>query len=545
MRVGLAQINTSVGDLPGNAQLIKQAASQAVEAGCDLLVTPELALTGYPPQDLLFKHHFVSQQLEQLSHLATTLPIPTLVGFVDRDRDDHDRLYNAAALISAGGIKQVVHKTLLPTYDVFDEWRYFKPGEGNQPVELMGVRLGITICEDLWDAEYSNKVVPALVRQGAQLIINLSSSPFHLRKGEQRVALLRRHALENSVGLLYCNLVGAQDELIFDGDSLVVDAAGTLIARGTVWGEDLLIVETDNGFNISHVSGGNPPYEGEFPLGRTCELASALIVGIGDYFRKCGFSRAVVGLSGGIDSAVTAWLGRAALGAENVIGIAMPSRFNAPESTRDAQLLAEALGIEFHVLPIEESVEIAMRRYVSEFGNYSDNLTIENLQARERGKTLMEISNDRSALVLSTGNKTEYALGYTTLYGDMCGGLAVLGDVTKPLVYELGHWINAQAAHEVIPQYTLTRPPSAELRSGQVDPFDYDRISPLADLVIEEHLSRDELIACNYAPEEVDLVLRLVRISEYKRKQAAPDLRVTEKAFGMGRRMPIANAYRG
>ncbi|MDQ3023876.1 MAG: NAD+ synthase [bacterium] len=579
MRIALAQFNTTVGDIDGNARLIVDWAQRAADSGCDLVVTPELALTGYPPQDLLLKRHFVSRQLARLELLAGELPIPALVGFVDRHAQNAEWIYNAAALIADGSIKQVVHKTLLPTYDVFNELRYFKPASNNAPIQICGMLLGVTICEDLWDEGYSDKVVLSLKQQGAQLIINLSSSPFHLGKGATRIALLKRHAIQSDLPILYCNLVGAQDELIFDGDSLVMGTNGDLIARGKQFAENLVVVEVESAgtglaLSVSERSvgpvvrpgevdaplllefplqrkaergnedGGVPPLPREPDFGSSSELSGALILGIRDYFRKCGFTRAVIGLSGGIDSAVTAWLAATALDARNVIGVAMPSRYNAPESTRDAKLLAEALGMEFHVLPIERSIELAMQRYTAEFGAYNEQLTAENLQARERGKTLMEISNDRGALVLSTGNKTEYALGYTTLYGDMCGGLAVLGDVSKPQVYELGHWINAQAVRDVIPAYTLSRPPSAELRSGQVDPFEYDRISPLANLVVEEHLSRAELLARGYSAKEVDLVLGLVQISEYKRQQAPPILRVSEHAFGIGRRMPIANSYR-
>lgn len=532
MLIGLAQIDMTVGDLEGNADRILGMARQAAAAGCDLLVTPELALTGYPPQDLLFKRHFISAQLEVLERLAEALPVSALVGFVDREEGND--LHNAAALVTGGEVSAVVHKTLLPTYDVFDEWRYFKPAVENHPLPLGDARLGVTICEDIWDALYDRHVVPGLAAEGAGVIINMSSSPFHAGKLVQRLAVCRRHALKHGMPVLYCNAVGAQDELIFDGESFALGPDGRLAALAPKFAEDLLLVTLPAGAETAT----------EPDRRREEEVFAALCLGIRDYFRKCGFSRAVIGLSGGIDSAVTACLAAEALGAAQVIGVAMPSRYTAEMSNDDAAELAHNLGIEFHVMPIEDSVKLAMSRFATEFGGYRDTLTVENLQARERGKILMEISNDLNALVLSTGNKTEYALGYTTLYGDMCGGLAVIGDVSKPEVYSLARYYNTIKGSAVIPERTIERIPTAELREGQVDPFDYERISPLADAVIEEHLAPEELTARGYSEEEVARVMRLVRVSEYKRKQAPPVLRVTEKSFGIGRRMPIVNAYK-
>ena len=536
MRVGLGQINTTVGDLAGNVARIALYAQRALDAGCELFVAPELAFTGYPPQDLLFKRHFVTEQLDVLyNHLAPALPLPSLIGIVDRDVAG--RLYNGAAFVLGGLVRQVVHKTLLPTYDVFDELRYFTPAASNRPIEFADRRIGVTICEDIWDNMYDVKVVPQLVEQGAQSIVNLSCSPFHAGKRHTRIELCRRHAMTHSVPVLYCNGVGAQDELIFDGESLALDGRGRLIALGPQFAERLVIVD------CCPVRGAAPAVElPDYQYER--EVFGALCLGISDYFRKCGFQRAVIGLSGGVDSALVACLAASALGPQQVIGVAMPSRYSADESTRDARLLAERLGIEFHVMPIEASIELAVERFKGEFSEYRQGITVENLQARERGKILMEISNDRGALVLATGNKTEYALGYSTLYGDMCGGLAVIGDLSKPDVYALARDYNAWRGREIIPAYTLTRPPSAELREGQVDPFDYSRISPLVDALIEEHLSRDELIARGWREDEVDTVFRLVRVNEYKRRQAPPILRVTEKAFGIGRKMPIVNKYK-
>jgi NAD+ synthase (glutamine-hydrolysing) len=539
VRIGLGQINTTVGDLAGNAERILRFASQAAAAGCELFVTPELALCGYPPQDLLFKRHFISDQLDMLhQRLAPAVPLPTLLGFVDRDLAGH--LYNAAGLLFGGQLRQTVHKTLLPTYDVFDEQRYFTPAADNRPLELAGRRLGVTICEDIWDGPYHHKVVPQLAAHGAEVILNLSSSPFHAGKRRERIELLRRHSLSCGLPLLYCNGVGAQDELIFDGESIGMDGRGRLVALGPQFAERLVLVDCCT-LRAPDATGAAAVIVAEDQPER--EVFEALCLGVADYFRKCGFSRAVIGLSGGVDSALTACIAVEALGGNQVIGVAMPSRYSALESTRDAQQLAASLGIEFHAVPIEDSILVAKQRFMAHFGEYQHGVTAENLQARERGKLLMEVSNDRGALVLATGNKTEYALGYSTLYGDMCGGLAVIGDLSKPEVYALSRYYNARRGREIIPKYTLNRPPSAELRADQVDPFDYDRISPLVDLIVEDHLSRNDLLARSYHAEEIDLCFRLVRNNEYKRQQAPPILRVSRKAFGIGRRMPIANIY--
>lgn len=531
MRIALAQINTTVGDLAGNAAKILAAAGAAKEQGCALVVFPELATTGYPPQDLLFKKHFIDDQLAVLDQIAADAPLDMLVGFVDWQED---ALYNAAAYVTGGQVAGRIHKTLLPTYDVFDEWRYFKAGTANSPIEVDGTAIGVTICEDLWDEGYKDKVAPELARHGAKAIINLSSSPFHAGKLAVRLAIMQRHAKAHSCPVLYCNLVGAQDELIFDGQSMVIDAQGRLVGLARAFSEDLLVAELDN----------LPAQEVEVPeFDEPAEVFGALTLGVHDYFQKCGFARAVIGLSGGVDSSLVAAVAVEALGASQVIGVAMPSRFTSDMSSEDAEELARNLAIEFHVMPIEESVQLAVERFRGEFVKYERQITVENLQARERGKILMEISNDRNALVLSTGNKTEYALGYTTLYGDMCGGLAVIGDVSKPLVYALCRYFNAVRGEAAIPVRVLEREPSAELAANQVDPFDYERIGPLVDLVVENHKSTEQLLALGYAAEEISRVQRLVRLNEYKRKQAPPVLRVTEKAFGIGRRMPIVNHY--
>ncbi len=543
--ISLLQINTTVGDLEGNAEAIIAASKRVHTSGAQIAVTPELALTGYPPLDLLFKKHFVDKQLDLLiNKVATSVSIPCIIGFVDRDAQGD--LYNAAAVIENGCVKAVVRKTLLPTYDVFDELRYFKPAvtSDNEPVEICGIRFGITICEDIWDEDYGEKVVPRLVEAGIKAIINLSSSPFHCGKRELRLNVARRHAVTHRLPVLYCNLVGAQDELIFDGESFVMDGTGCIAAIGRQFKEDTVTIELQKrGSHVDIVRADNRSSAIVPPRCNESELFGALSLGVYDYFRKCGFTQAVIGLSGGIDSAVTACIAADALGAENVICVSMPSRYTSNISVDDARELAQNLATKFIVMAIENSIKLALERYKNVFGDYKQGITIENLQARERGKTLMEIANDLNAIVLATGNKTEYSLGYSTLYGDMCGGLAVIGDVSKPEVYALARFINSCAAREIIPLRTIERAPSAELRDNQVDPFDYDRISPLTDAVVEEHLSSAELVARGYSYDEVELVFRLVRLNEYKRRQAPPILRVTPKAFGIGRKMPIVNRY--
>lgn len=531
MLIAMAQLNATVGALAQNTTKILEAARCAQH--CGLLITPELAVTGYLPMDLVLKQHFIDAQREQVyGRLAAELEIPALVGFIDQDSAGH--LYNAAAYIAGGTVQQVVRKSLLPTYDVFDEWRYFRPGDNTEPLLIGDVPVGVTICEDIWDDEYEIKVVRRLADNGARLIVNLSSSPYRQGKQRRRTELCRKHALDTGLPLLYCNMVGGQDEIIFDGNSLAVDGRGRLIASGASFTEDLLIV---NPFSDNVELTDDREYDG------SAEIFQALKLGLSDYFTKSGFSRAVLGLSGGIDSALTACIAVEALGAENVMGLAMPSRFTADISNTDAQLLAENLGMDFHVLPIEDSVELAQTRYEGEFGPYKSGLTRENLQARERGKILMEIANDQKRLLLATGNKTEYALGYSTLYGDMCGGLAPIGDLSKPQVYEMSRWFNSWRGSEVIPSGSLTRAPSAELRADQEDPFDYNRTGPLVDAIVVEHCGRPELISRGFHDSEIDEAYRLIRLNEYKRWQAAPILRVTRKAFGSGRKMPLVNWF--
>ncbi|MCB1187038.1 NAD+ synthase [bacterium] len=533
MLIALSQLNATVGALEGNTEKIIDAARTAKARGAGLLVTPELMVTGYLPQDLVLKRHFISAQRDLVfGRLCMELALPALVGFIDNDENGH--LYNSAAYIADGRVQHIVRKSLLPTYDVFDEWRYFRPGENLEPLAIDGHRVAVTICEDIWDDEYEIKVVRQLASAGADMIVNLSSSPYRQGKQRRRIELCSKHARETGLPLLYCNMVGGQDELIFDGSSIVVDRRGRLIATGESFGEDMLMIDP---------FADNPELEDTREHDGSAEIFRALCLGISDYFGKTGFEKAVLGLSGGIDSALVACLAAEALGPQNVTGVAMPSRFTADMSNSDAELLARNLGMPFHVFPIEESVALAERRFTDAMGQYRSGLTRENLQSRERGKILMEISNDRGSLVLATGNKTEYALGYSTLYGDMCGALAPIGDLSKPQVYQLSRWYNQWKGREVIPQRSIDREPSAELRAGQVDPFEYERTGPLVDEIIVRQRSRSELQGLGYPADEIDEAFRLIRLNEYKRWQAAPILRVTRKAFGSGRKIPLVNGF--
>ncbi len=557
MRIAMAQIDPTVGDLEGNARLIRDIMEKAEALGSDLVVFPELAITGYPPLDLLHDKAFVAKNKEILKGLvaAASGPMAGIVGFVDSD--DRGRLYNGAAVFQKGKLIRVVHKTLLPTYDVFDEDRYFERGakEDVGPVKLkLGgrtVAVGVEICEDLWDERYDIKVTDLLAARGAELIVNISSSPFYVGKRFEREALLRERARKNKVPIFYINLVGGQDELVFDGQSLAVDARGRLIAVAKPFAPDLQITD------IELPGGTGRPVEAP-PHHREDEMFAALVLGIKDYFRKTGFEKALIGLSGGIDSSLTACLAVAALGPENVIGISMPSRVSSGHSRTDARKLAANLRIPLEEIPIapvvtsyRDILKDPLARIRRRFGvpaRRDDPVADENIQPRARGNCLMDISNrlkDLKALVITTGNKTELALGYCTLYGDMTGGLGALGDVGKLDVYRLAEHVNAKSEREVIPRRVIEKPPSPELKRNQVDPFDFDTVSPLVDEIVENRRSRRDLVALGYPAAIVDDILGRIRRAEYKRWQAAPCVKISRRAFGIGWRMPIVNKYRG
>jgi len=545
----MAQINSTVGDLNGNAQLILEYIRKAVESKVDLVAFPEMAMTGYPPLDLLppretrppggkrkpEQEDFVRLNKQYVYDLAKEVSqITAVVGFVDYDEVN---LFNAAAIISLGKVQSVVHKTLLPTYDVFDEHRYFTPALVNSPVriEVGGheLMLGTSVCEDIWDEEvgYGLKVVDALAQHGAKLVVNINASPFHQGIRETRLRILRRKAKALHVPIFYVNLVGGQDELVFDGESLAVDAEGRLIGIGKQFQEDLVIVNLEP----------SPP---EIPAPRPepePEMFNALVLGVRDYFRKTGFEHAFIGLSGGIDSGLVAVIATDALGKGNVTGVSMPSRYSSDHSKSDAYALATNLGIEFLTITIEPIFTAYLEQLKQPFKGRPADVAEENLQSRIRGTLLMALSNKFGGLVLATGNKTELALGYATLYGDMSGGLEVIGDVSKTEVYALARYYNQKSRGSIIPEGCFTKIPSAELKPDQFDPFDYAIVSPLADDIIENRLSRRELIAKGYDPKVVDDSLRRARLAEYKRRQAAPAIKITKKAFGLGWKMPIVN----
>lgn len=549
MRLALAQINTTVGDIAGNEVLIRDAYQRGTAAGADLVVCPELSLTGYPPRDLLLRESLVSANLDALQRLAaTTGDTGLLVGFVGRTSGGPGRsLTNSAALLAHGRVQAVRDKTLLPTYDVFDEDRYFEPAARNTPVEFRDRKLGITICEDLWNDEdfwsqrrYRPNPASELVTVGADLLINLSASPWHLGKERTRQAMLSSLAAKTRTPLIYCNLVGGNDELVFDGQSCAFDARGGLLAQGPAFDTDLIVLDVD--------AAGTEPWPGA-PDEQM--IYQALVLGTRDYLHKCGFRSAVLGLSGGIDSAVVACLAVAALGAENVRGLSLPSEFSSSGSLDDARDLARNLGIAYDVVPIQPPF-LAIKSQLSPlFAGRAEDTTEENLQARLRGVTLMAMSNKFGSLLLTTGNKSELAVGYCTLYGDMCGGLAVISDVPKTLVYRLARWINTDTrqrqGHVLIPESSLSKPPSAELRPNQTDQDSLPSYEVL-DAILEGYVVHarpvDQLIADGFDPATVRRIVRLIDGAEYKRRQSAPGLKVTTKAFGVGRRMPVAQKWR-
>ena len=537
MKVALAQINTTVGDLSGNCARILDHYRRGAAAGAALVLTPEMAITGYPPRDLLAKRRFVDDNLKALGDLAPHVgETGLLVGYVDINPHRPGKDYfNAVALMQHGKIIARRFKTLLPTYDVFDEDRYFQPAESNTPVRFADQQLGLTICEDIWNVlEPRYQRDPIAELGGVDTIYNMSASPFHLGKDSFRHELLQSIALKHRTPLVYCNLVGGNDELIFDGNSMVFDAAGKLIARGAAFREDLLLVDLDVPLSTLHS-----------PLSPVASLHDALVLGLRDYVQKCGFKSVVLGLSGGIDSAVTACLAVAALGPDNVMGVSMPSQFSSQGSIDDARQLAKNLGIRWEVIPIQEPFQSLKASFKELFKGLPEDTTEENMQARIRGTILMAISNKSGHMLLTTGNKSEIAVGYCTLYGDMNGGLGVIADVPKTMVYELAHFINRDRL--LIPPSSITKPPSAELRPDQCDQDTlppYEILDAILKRYVEESKSTAEIVAeTGYDEKLVRDIVRKIDLNEYKRKQAPPCLRVTTKAFGIGRRVPIAQRY--
>ena len=548
MKIGFAQINPTVGDLRGNCDLIIRAYERLADAGAELVLTPELAITGYPPQDLVFKSRFVPENLAVLEKLhARVRNPPLLVGFVDRNEGRGKPFHNAAALLEQGKPIRKTYKSLLPTYDVFDEDRYFEPATRVEPFEVQGKKIGVTICEDIWTDDYLPRplydVEPLrrLVEQGAEIIFNLSASPFRLGAPACRLEMLATQARTYQRPICYCNVVGGNDQLVFDGNSIAVGASGNLIAQLAAFREDEKVVDTDSTTAIEFHERKTPE-----------ELFAALSLGVRDYFRKCNFHSAVIGLSGGVDSAVTAIIAVDALGAENVTGVSMPSPYSSRGSIDDARALAHNLGIKFLEIPITDAFRDFKAQFKEIFKALRENETEENMQPRLRAMTLMALSNKFGHLLLTTGNKSELAVGYCTLYGDMAGGLAVISDVPKTIVYELARWINSDYSrqigrkNEVIPKSTIEKPPSAELKPNQKDQDTlppYEILDQILQLYVEESLSARDIIARGFDEKTVRWVQRRVDLNEYKREQAAPGLKVTSRAFGIGRKMPIAQRY--
>ncbi len=539
MKIAMAQINTTVGDVCGNRDRVLEEMGKAQDLGADLIVFPELCLTGYPPRDLLGLHGFVDANIKAVEEIAArTCRMGAILGFVDKNRRGEGKeFYNSAAFVCGGKVQAVVNKTLLPTYDVFDEDRYFERSDEVRLLDFCGRPIGLTICEDAWNSEtvwvtplYHTDPIRNLAERGASLIINISASPFEIDKPLFRYRMLLDHVRRHGIPLVYLNLVGGNDDLLFDGNSLVLGKAGNLIRQGKSFSEDSFIVDPDGGENFYYRQ------EDE-----TESLFRALVMGTRDYGRKCGFNSAVLGLSGGIDSAVTACIASEAFGSGNVLGVSMPSEFSAPESCEDARVLAANLGIRFEVIPVNLTFHAYKASLAKVFAGKREDTTEENLQARIRGNILMALSNKFGHLVLSTGNKSELGVGYCTLYGDMAGGLAVISDVPKTSVYELARFINRE--RELIPENTIRRAPTAELRPDQTDQDtlpEYEILDGILRLRIEEQMSVAEIEARGFDRPVVEEVVRMIHSNEYKRRQAAPGLKVTTRAFGTGRRMPIA-----
>ena len=560
MKIGLLQLNSTIGDFEANRLKLLAGYDQACARGAEFVLAPELFLCGYPPRDLLQRTDFIDANLAALAATAQGVgAIPLCVGYVDRNLEKPGRgLKNSAAVLQKGKIIWRTHKSLLPTYDVFDEDRYFEPAKNVAPLEYNGHALGITICEDIWNDEdfwpdriYRRDPVKELIAQGAEIILNISASPWHAGKERTRLEMLQRVARDEKIPLAQVNLVGANDELIFDGHSVALNADGEVLARGQGFAEEILVVDLElGGASVSRALTKNdylarqslaPP---DFPA-REQQVFSALALGIRDYVHKCGFKSVILGLSGGIDSALVAVLATEALGAEHVLGVALPARYSSSGSLTDAEALAKNLGMRYEVLPIEPAFLAVEKQLEKVFAGTKPNEAEENVQSRLRGLTLMALSNKFGALVLTTGNKSEMAVGYCTLYGDMNGALAPLADVFKTDIYELARWINRE--REIIPVDSITKPPSAELRPNQTDQDSlppYEILDAILDAYIVKNWGKAEIIRSGFDATVVNDVVNKVNFSEYKRRQAAPGLKVSPRAFGMGRRIPVAQKFR-
>ncbi len=553
MKIALAQLNPTIGDLKNNAQQILVAAQQVANQGVTLLLTPELSLCGYPPRDLLLNSHFITEMEQTLHQLATQLPLDlsVLVGLATPNPDfavmGGKPLFNSIALLTAGKVQNIFHKRLLPTYDVFDENRYFTSGTEPNYFSIDGIKIGLTICEDLWNDEdfwgkrsYLVNPIAELASHNIDLSINLSASPFSVGKQQVRTAMLKHTAIKYDRPVLYVNQVGANDDLIFDGCSLGFDRSGKLVCQGASFDRDLIIIEYDR-----QIKDLKPSKIEIQPNNTDAEVWQALVLGVRDYIRKCGFQKVILGLSGGIDSALVAAIAAEALGAEKVLGVLMPSPYSSEHSVTDAIAVAANLGIKTETIPIGNLMQGFDLSLESLFVGTEFGLAEENIQSRIRGTLLMSMSNKFGYLLLSTGNKSEMAVGYCTLYGDMNGGLAVIADVPKMRVFSICKWLNRE--REIIPTNIITKPPSAELKPGQVDQDSlppYEVLDAILEAIVCEHQSTEQLIDRGYDPQVVEKIIKLVKRAEFKRRQAPPGLKITDRAFGTGWRMPIASALR-
>ncbi len=538
VRVALGQLNTTVGDLDGNVARMVDWTTRAAEEGAHLICFPELAITGYPPEDLVLRPRFVEDHLAALDALAlatTGSSCAVMVGFVDRTEEG---LHNAAAMIRDGRVQARYHKIQLPNYGVFDEKRYFVPGTAACSVRLASSELGLSVCEDAW---YGDAPFDEYERTRTHVILNINGSPYHHGKGAERLEICRARARQTGAWIVYVNAIGGQDELVFDGGSMVVSPDGQVIARASMFEEDLVVVKID-----AAVAPGRQSTEPSWPTGSE-EVYRALVLGIRDYVRKNGFGEVVIGMSGGIDSALVTTLAVDALGPEAVRALAMPSPYSSRESVEDAVGCAQRLGVRIDTVPITDVFDAYRRTLADLFAGTEEGVAEENLQARIRGNLLMALSNKFGSLVLATGNKSEYAVGYATLYGDMAGGLAPIKDVPKTLVYELCAWRNElDPATAPIPDQIMTKPPSAELRLDQLDTDSlppYDLLDPIIEAYVEEDCDADAIVARGFDRATVERVMRLIDRAEYKRRQAAPGVKITPKAFGRDRRLPITNRY--
>ncbi|MGB2865086.1 MAG: NAD+ synthase [Sedimentisphaerales bacterium] len=541
MRVALGQFNAIVGDLAGNAEKMREIYARAVKADVDLLAFPELAICGYPPEDLLYKQHFLRDCSLTLEKLAADCPDKTvIVGFAE---GEGTKSYNSAAVLKGGKVCKIYRKGMLPNYGVFDERRYFHPGDEPLVINAEGLDVAVTVCFDIWNIRWLRKFLAGAGR--IQMILNISASPFHTGKIRAREKVINACAKELNCAVAYCNLVGGQDELIFDGRSIFADSTGRLVAKAKAFDEDLIIAD------VVPAADGTVQIEPVQPAARQPsnpidEIYQALVLGTRDYTRKNGFKKVLLGLSGGIDSSVTAAIAVAALGPENVIGISMQSEFNSPETISDAEKLAKNLGIEFHTIPIGPMLGQFHESLQTVEGWNDEGIAYENLQARIRGCILMSLSNRFGSLVLTTGNKSETAVGYSTLYGDTAGGFGIIKDVPKTTVYELAEHINRIGGRQIIPADVITRPPSAELRPDQKDSDslpDYDLLDRILKGYVEEDKSITELVAQGLPEDVVSKVVRMVDRNEYKRRLSPPGIKITPKAFGKDRRLPITNRY--